>query len=181
MKKFIFLIPLLSLILASCLGTNTDDVADYAAWQKLNNSYVDSLEKLTVNGEKVYTKITTSWAPREYVLIKWHNDRKATEKNLVPITTSTVDIKYKLTNINGLAIDSSYNQKAYGDSIYRSSPSSNVMGMWIAMTTLHVGDSVTLVIPYASGYGYSGSGSVLPYSTLIFDMKLKGIHKYDAK
>ncbi len=52
---------------------------------------------------------------------------------------------------------------------------------WIATTNMLPGDSVTAIIPYTSGYGISGSNSVLPYSTLIFQIKLDKILSYDKR
>lgn len=177
MKKIIFLLPLMLLALSSCL--NDDETIDYSQWKKDNEDFIAKTEAAMENGVKEYTRVSADWAPNDYVLMKWHNDRSLTAKNLRPLSNSTVDIKYDLENIEGSRIDSSYAQTTYGDSIYRSMPNENIVGMWMALTSMHVGDSVTLVVPYTSGYGVVGSGSVSPYSTLIFHVKLKDIPKYE--
>ncbi len=174
MRKLLYFLPLLFIGLTSCLG-NDDDI-DYTEWRKQNDDYVTKMEALTENGEKVYTKITEDWAPQDFCLVKWHNDRKLTEKNLVAMSNSTVNIKYEMEDIEGNYIGDSYSTK---DSVYQSQPNQNIVGMWLAMINLHEGDSVTLIIPSNSGYGYSYRDPIKPFSTLIYHMKLKKVVKYD--
>lgn len=176
MKKFLFILPLLATMLTSCF----EDVAtiDYTAWRTQNDNYLTEASAKTENGKKVFTKIVPEWATKNYVLMQWHNDTTLTAKNIVPTSTSTVNIKYELRNINGDLIDSSYSQT---DSIYQSQPQNNILGMETAMVNMHVGDSVTLVVPAQAGYGINGSGSVLPFSTLVFHLKMVGVPKYDKK
>lgn len=175
MRKFLFIIPVLLLSLSSCLDDD-DETIDYSAWRKSNDEYVTKIENLTENGEKVYTKVTADWAPQDYCLIKWHNDRSLTEKNLVAMSNSTVNIKYEMEDIEGNYIGDSYSNT---DSVYQSKPNQNIVGMWLAMTHLHEGDSVTLVIPSPSAYGIQARDPILPFSTLIYHMKLKKVVKYD--
>ena len=99
MKKLIYLLPLMSILFTGCL--NEDDQPDYVEWKKQNEDYVAKMEALTENGEKVYTKVIPAWAPSDFVLIKWHNDRSLTQKNLKPLSNSTVNIKYEMEDING--------------------------------------------------------------------------------
>lgn len=177
MKKILYILPLLTLLLAGCIDDN--EVTDYSAWKKQNEEYVSKMENLTENGQKVYTKIVPDWAPQDYVLVKWHNDRSLTEKNLRPMSNSTVNIKYEMEDVDGNSLGNSYSMTTYGDSIYQSMPNQNIVGMWIAMTSMHVGDSVTMVIPATSGYGAVATGSILPYSALIYHVKMKGVPKYE--
>ncbi|MDE7190513.1 MAG: FKBP-type peptidyl-prolyl cis-trans isomerase, partial [Muribaculaceae bacterium] len=100
--------------------------------------------------------------------------------NLMPLDNSTVDVKYCLRNIEGTVIESSYSTTTYGDSIYRTQPNANVIGFWTGLTNMHVGDSVTMVIPYQAGYGSASQRALLPFSTLIFDVKLKSIYRYET-
>ena len=91
---------------------------------------------------------------------------------------STVDVIYECKYVNGTVLDTSYRNTTYGDSIYRCKPSDNIVGFWAMLTNMHVGDSVTCVIPMNAAYGVS-STSVMPYSTLVYNMKLKAIHSYE--
>ncbi len=84
-----------------------------------------------------------------------------------------------MEDINGKYLGDSYSMTQYGDSIYQSMPNENIIGMWVAMTSLHVGDSVTLVIPAGSAYGSASRSPIEPFSTLIYHMKMKGVPKYE--
>lgn len=180
MKKFIPAAFLLLLFLPSCLGNDDDDsLKQYKEWYDKNMQYLTDAEAKTENGVKYYERIVPVWSPGNYVLVKWHNDRSLTEKNLQPLSNSTVDLKYELQNINGDVLDSSYAATTYGDSIARFKPNGTVLGFWTTLTSMHEGDSVTAVVPYNAGYGASGSGSIPPYSTLIFNIKLKKVVAYE--
>ncbi len=140
---------------------------------KQNLEYISNAEAETgADGKKVYEKIVPAWDKASFTLMRWHNDRALTASNLTPLDNSTIKVKYLLTNIEGDTIDSSYRQT---DSLYQCRPCDMITGFWIATTNMHVGDSVTAVIPYQAGYGITGSNAVLPFSTLIFQIKLNSI------
>lgn len=157
----------LLLTLTGCLKGEMDE---YDTWRDLNDAYVKSIDL------SEYEKVAPSWAPLNPVYMKWHNDRALTASNLVPMSTSTVEMKYELEDINGKKIENSYSRK---DSVYTSRPQQNIIGMEIALTTMHVGDSVTVIIPYASGYGNEIKTNMLPYTNLIYHLKLKSIKAYE--
>lgn len=159
----------MSCILSSCLHGESDD---YEEWRQTNDAYIAALDTTE------YHLIVPKWAPQNSVYIKWHNDRSLTAQNLVAMSNSTVDIKYELENIEGTKLGNSYSA-VRGDSVYQSKPNNNIVGMWIAMTTMHVGDSATLVIPYPSGYGSQLSGSIKPYTNLIYHVKIKDVKAYE--
>ena len=160
--------------LYSCLGNNIED--EYKDWRESNDAW---FEKQKASGQ--YTLLTANWDPSAHVLIRWHNDTMLTKNNLKPLITSTVDTKYILRLYDGTRVDSSYTSSSatLEDSIYRSMVNQNVEGWMIAMTRIHVGDSCTVIIPYQQGYGSSKRSEVLvPFSNLIFDVKLVDINKY---
>lgn len=174
-KNFGFLaLPTLMLVMSSCLNGD-DDYGDYTEWRQKNIEFIDNAEKEILDGNKKYEKIVPLWDKSTFVLMRWHNNRTLTANNLSPLDNSTVNLKYMLTNIEGDTIDSSYALTTYGDSIFQCKPNEMVTGFWVAVTNMHVGDSVTAIVPYTAGYGATGSGSLLPYSTLIFQIKIKGI------
>lgn len=166
------LLALLPFALTSCLGDD-DNSVDYSEWIEQNESYLS--EKAA---DSDYEKIVPSWCPGVYILAKWHNDRSLTAGNLVPMDNSTVDVTYKAEYVNGVVLDTSFKNTAYGDSIYRCKPLDNIVGFWTMLTNMHVGDSVTCVIPMNAAYGAT-STSVVPYSTLVYHMKLKRIHAFE--
>lgn len=177
MKKIISILPLLALVMTGCL--KDDPANEYADWRAQNDSYIQSMENEVASGKSEYIRLSPEWAPQNCVYIKWHNDRSLTAKNLSPLSNSTVDITYAMENINGTSLGDSFSSTIWGDSIYRSQPNKNIAGMWIAMLNMHVGDSVTMVIPYLSGYGAREMGKITPYSNLIYHVKMKAIPKYE--
>lgn len=178
--KFIKLIlPIASvIILSSCLGTEENQ---YDAWCSENIQWMAQEESRTnPDGTPYYERIQAPWDFQGYVLMKWHNDRKATEKNLSPMSNSTIDMKYHGRLITGEAFDSSYLRTQPRDSIFRTKLNNTINGWIIGVSQMHIGDSCTIVIPYLQGYGASGSGSgIKPYSNLIFDVKLVDIPGYE--
>lgn len=179
LKRFGFLLlPLVLGVLSSCLSG--DDSGDYKEWLESNLKYIEQCEAKTDGITKVYEKIVPPWDPASYTLVKWIK-RGNTGNLLKPISNSTLDVKYLLTNISGDTIDSSYGQTVNGDSIFRCKPNEMITGFWIAVTNMNVGDSVEAVIPFQCGYGMEGSSSIPPFSTLIFQIKLERIVAYDSE
>ena len=163
--------------LSSCLGDDDKNSFDYDAWSNLNETYVTRMtDTVGADGKKVFEKITPVWAPGVFILAQWHNDRSLTAGRLVPMDNSTCDVVYQVSYINGTVFDSSYAEK---DSIRSFKPAETIAGFWTMLTNMHVGDSVTCVIPMNAGYGAS-STSVIPYSALIYNMKLKAIKAYEV-
>lgn len=156
-------------VMTSCMDSETDDYED---WRLLNDKYIAQLDT------NIYKPITPVWAPQNTIYMQWHNDRSLTADNLMPMANSTVQCKYEVEDINGTAMDNSYSASS-GDSVYQCVPNSGVIiGFEIALLSMHVGDSCTVIIPYPSGYGSSIKSNGKPYSNLIYRLKLKGIKDY---
>lgn len=179
-RKYI-LHALMALLIAPCLSSclgDDDNSYDFTAWKNENESYFARMEDtIGSDGKKVFEKITPVWAPDVSILAQWHNDRSLTASNLVPMDNSTVDVVYDCYYVNGVRLDASW--VLHADSIYSCKPTDNIVGFWTMLTNMHVGDSVTCVIPMNAAYGASSS-SVRPYSTLIYNMKLKAIKAYEV-
>ena len=177
MKKFLYTVIMAVVaitMLDSCLGKTVED--QYKSWREKNEEWY---RQQSASGQ--YTVVKAPWDPSAQVLMRWHNDTMLTRNNLKPLITSTVDVKYHLRLYNGTPVDSSYNMTSPADSIYRSVVNGNVEGWMIALTHMHVGDSCTVIVPYHQGYGsYKQNDILLPYSMLLFDMKLVDIYKYKA-
>ena len=177
MKKFfytVFMAVVAITMLDSCLGKNVED--EYKDWRQKNDEW---FEKQVESGQ--YKVVIAPWDPSAQVLMRWHNDTMQTRGNLKPLITSTTDVRYKLALYDGTPVDSSTNLSTPGDGIYRSMVNENVEGWMIALTHMHVGDSCTVIIPYQQGYGSTKrSSTLLPYSTLKFDVRLVDIYKYKA-
>lgn len=176
MNRNLGLIPVVGLCMAmaglsSCFHDNDGDKKDYSEWREENTKFIESAAIETVNGKLKYEKIIPIWDKSVYALMHWYNERP-TKPGLSPISNSTVDVRYVLTDIKGDTLDS--------NSSFRCRPIDMVTGFQIALTNMETGDSVTAIMPYTAGYGEYSYGSVLPYSTLIFTIKLDSIVAYQS-
>ena len=181
MKKLLPIIALAGLALAAVTAAcNSDEQTTwdkYADWRELNNAWLADMQtKTNADGTPYYKVIIPDWNPATFVLIHYFNDRAKTEGNLSPLVTSTVDAKYIGRLYNDEPFDSSFTMTTYGDSIYRFRPSDMISGWQIALTDMRVGDSCRVVIPADQGYGVQSTGIILPYSVLVFDIKLTDIY-----
>lgn len=177
-KSFLVLVAALAMLtFTGCLDGEETTAEKYREWRTLNEQYVAEAEAQQDDaGNPFYTKIVPSWAPEAFALVHWHNDRALTEANLTPMDNSTVQFTYELFNINGERISDSFSS---ADSLYTSKPLQNIVGVWSPLTHMHVGDSVTIVIPSQAGYGEVNYGDIKPYSTLIYNIKLKAVTAYE--
>lgn len=184
MKKLPFVAFLLIaiMILPACgLDPDTDRWEYYEDWRNANNAWLETQIALTDDdGSPYYERIVPDYDMNAYVLMRFLNDRSKTEGNLSPLYTSTVDVKYIGRTYDDAAFDSSYLlTESYGDSIYRTKLADVISGWSIALMNMRVGDSCEVVIPYEQAYQNIGSGSILPYSNLKFNIKLVDIPGYE--
>lgn len=188
MKKLLLsllLIPAFCMFFA-CDSKEKDVWDSYADWREENEAWIAEMARMeTPEGKAYYQRIVPTWNPGVYILMHWFNDRALTEDNLVPLETSTVLVKYsgKLYNTSE-PFDSSYSNRStiYGDSVFLTSVESVVTGWQIALQTMHVGDSVEIIVPYNVGYGANTSiDAIPPYSALKFNIKLVDIPYYEVK
>lgn len=172
MKKNLIALVGASLILGGATSCLKGEMDSYDDWRVENDRYISEIDL------NEYQAVAPDWAPENKIFIKWHNDRSLTAGNLVPMSTSTIKTKYELENINGTKLGNSYSAST-GDSVYKTTPNANIIGFWAAVTMMHVGDSVTVIIPYHSAYGNEIRGSITPYSNLIYRIKLKEICDFE--
>ncbi len=174
MKKLpIYFVLTLLIGLISC-GDKDNYWTQYEDWRIANEAwFIEQLDAKDEQGNAVYTQVIPSWDKGVYVLMKWYNDTTLNQDAQSPYETSTVDVIYKGTLYDGVAFDSSYNRT---DSIFRTQPTDVIKGWTIALERMRVGDSCQVIIPQSLAYGATSPNSIiLPYSTLVFDMKLKDI------
>ena len=169
--------------LFSGCSDDDDNWDEYREWIIGNNTWIQdkAAEVDLETGEPVYTKVIPSYNPAAYVLMRWFNDRSENAGNLKPLFTSTVDVKYIGHLYDDTPFDSSYLSTTYGDSIFRTQLGSVIEGWQIALQMMRVGDSCEVIVPFAQGYGTAGSGIILPYSNLRFNIRLKDIYKYEIR
>lgn len=158
----------------SCNDESTWDT--YKDWREANEAFYNEQKTLKdASGASFYTKLSPVWYSTSGVLIHFFNDRSLTVGNLTPLVNSTVSVKYKGWLYDGTPFDSSFNQP---DSIFELKPSESIVGWQVALTSMRVGDSVRVVIPWADGYGTQEMTAIPPFSNLIFDIKLMDIPAY---
>ena len=178
MKKLpIFLLICLLIGIVACKKTE-DYWTQYEQWREINESwFIEQLGAKDEKGNPIYTKVVPSWDHSIYVLMKYYNDTSLNRDAQSPYQTSTVDVIYKGMLYDGTPFDSSYLRT---DSIYRTQVKQNIKGWIIALEQMKVGDSCRVIIPQTLGYGAQYMSSlILPYTTLVFDMKLVDIPGLD--
>lgn len=163
-RIFPIVIILALIALPSCLGDS--ELSDYSEWRQLNQDYINNIATLTEDGHLAYTPITPDWDKSFTVYMKWHNENR-NPSEVTPLANSSCIVKYTLTNIDGDTLDSSAS--------FACQPINMVTGFMTALTNMRVNDTVTAVIPYTAGYGVYGYSDILPYSTLIFGIRLDSI------
>lgn len=178
MKKLLLIFPLIAAFLSACSDDDLD-LSSYTEWMETNTSWLEAQSnKLDTDGTPYYKKVVPEWNSNAYVLIHYFNDRSKTEGNLSPLYNSTVAVKYCGRLYDDTPFDSSYKMT---DSLYVAQLNLNIVGWWIGVGDMRVGDSARVVIPAAQGYGSQSSGIIPPFSALQFDIKLVDIPYYQEK
>lgn len=153
-----------------------DNWKKYEQWRLDNQAYIDDMAaKKGADGKPLFTSITPSYNPAGTFLMRFIGDPAENADNLQPLYTSTATVNYTVHLYDGTRIDSAANYTSQ-----LSSPSL-ISGWSETITRMHVGDSVESILPYNLAYGASGNTSVLPYSTLRFNIKLVDIPQYEVR
>ena len=179
MKKiayFILALILLPLTTSCFEDTNWEK---YKEWRDVQDEWLNQeLKKTNADGTPFYQPVVARFDKNMIVYMHYYGDRDANRDNLIPLYTSLVSVKYHGRYYNDEPFDSSYSST---DSIANFTVNGVITGWSVALLNMHVGDSVKVIIPYNAAYGESGYKTIPPYTTLIFQMKLKDIVKYEAK
>lgn len=179
-KSLIYLLLACAVIpmLTSCLGDDPKNEGD--PWKEKNDDWIigKALEK-DADGNPVYEKVTCSWDPNAYVLMKWHNDRAQTASKLTPMSTSTVDVRYEVKTIDGVEVDNSKNRVNPAPGVYRSTLNKNIEGWIIGLSNMHIGDTCTILIPYTQAYGSMPYNGLKAFSSLEFNVRLVDIPAWE--
>ena len=92
-------------------------------------------------------------------------------KGAIPTESSSVKVHYKGTLIDGTQFDSSYDRKE--PTSFRANQV--IKGWTEALTMMPVGSKWILYIPQELAYGSRDTGTIKPFSTLIFEVELISI------
>ena len=190
MRKFLnltWLVLLFGIVLASCNKDDDNILAVDEDWKKANG------EAFTLRGlnlEKSGFKKLDSQSGDGYILYRVIEEGTDTTKIYY---TSTVKAYYKGCLIKdedgnliedldsvltkGVVFDQKMDEEGYDPAEFK--VSGVVDGWATALQHMHVGDRWEVWIPYQLGYGIAGSSNgpvtILPYSTLVFDMEVAEI------
>lgn len=178
MKKLLYALGALAAAAALWSCDDDDSYVDYwteyASYREANEEWLAEQEKLTNDdGTPYYERLVPAWDQGSYILIHWFNDRSETAGNLQPYLTSTVTTKYIGYLYNGTEFDSSVDNNDEGT--FTTAVNGVIDGRQIALQNMHVGDTVQILVPYASAYGAQESGDIKPYSALRFNMRLTDV------
>ena len=176
MRKSCFPVVLASCFLSlaalpSCFNDHDISSNNYEEWRNQNTLFLEEAATETDGGVLKYEKIIPDWDNSVFTLLRWI-EKGQTGSTVTPITTSTVKVKYTLRNIEGDTLDQS--------AAFKCRPLNLVTGFQIALYNMEVGDSVEALVPYTAGYGEYGYSSILPYSTLVFSIRLDSIVAYQS-
>lgn len=158
----------------SCMNDTKSTWDQYETWRNSNQKWVQAkADSVGADGKKVFTPFSPDYNPQAKVYYR-HLDSIHTQ-NLQPYYTSTVSVNYEVHLMDGTRIDRGTGYQA------TLSSQSLIPGWGIAIGQMHVGDSIEAILPYNVAYGAGGSGLVLPYSALRFNIRLVDIPYYEVR
>ncbi len=171
-------------VFVACDDDNNGTDDQYVEWYNQNAEWLAEKEDMrNADGTAYYTKVVAPWNPGAYVLMHYYENPDDNKDNLVPLYTSTVDVRYKVYLCDDTPLDSSTNITSPVAGAYRTPLNSeSLIAAWpIAITHMHVGDTCEVIVPYSQAYGISGYGNIDPYSNLRFNLRLVDIPYYEVK
>lgn len=203
MNKKIYLLPILLLALVFTSCEETKEVSRYDNWQARNEAFIDSLYNVytTEADHGGLDSIHLMSAPGVCMFYKElkpiTNDPKLNpnptnldeviegyvREPIIPYQTDSVYLYYKGTLILGDRFDANFkgaNPTAFDSPklfyVFSTDALKSVITGWSEiLQRMEVGERWEVYIPWKYGYGSSGLGSILGYTTLIFDMQLYSI------
>lgn len=185
MSKKIYLFSLVLLALAFTACSETEEVNRYDNWRARGEAFIDSIANVCNSAEN---RALSDTDPKKLHAIKdeqtgqWIYVKKISktgDSQAKPFSTSTVETYYRMSYFNGDVVQQNF-VGAEPDEFDTPIPFSlnGLISGWIyTLPYMTEGEYWTLYLPYQSGYG-SGTGpdgSLLPYSALIYQLKLSRI------
>ena len=171
-SKSVLLYILVSVLMISCLKDS--DSEDYSSWKEANEAYFNTM-KDSINpetGKPLFTQVHSLAYPQYYVLYRVLSEGPATD-TIKPLYTSTVNVDYSLYLYN--------DEDAQQESNITGVVGTGFIAGWTwALMQMTVGDEAEVIIPWQLAYGATGQNSILPYTTLIYKMKLVKIPYYET-
>ncbi len=172
--KALFLVVILSFSF-SCIDDNDDYTKMIEKWKIDNDKYFTNMKDSS--SFKLYNIPVEHGGGSYYYKIINRGDTAAVS----PLLTDLVTVNYKGFLIDGTVFDATYNgtnplnnptAKPLEFTVNRL-----ITGWSVNLSQMKPGEVRTIVLPYNLAYGIYGAGSILPYSTLRFDINLISIKK----
>jgi FKBP-type peptidyl-prolyl cis-trans isomerase FklB len=176
MNRKIYFLPLvlLSLLVFSSCG-QTSEVSQYDNWQPRNQAVLDSLQKVVDSNSNPNLSVITPMSNKKLKIYAEKVTGYAATGGR-PLDTDTVKVYYRGKLINGEVFDQNFDgvNPDYDFNIpFKTAVNGSVITGWTEVLRLmNKGERWVVYIPYQLAYGTAGSGSILGYSTLIFDINL---------
>lgn len=154
---------------SSCISDNISEY--YADWKVKNDSYLTNMKDSS--GYVLYNIPASRGGSSFYYKITSPGDESGTS----PLGTDYVTVNYRGKLITNYIFDETYtgNNPASDTTAtpFTFYASGLIRGWTENLIQMKAGEVRRIVIPYELGYGAMGYGSILPYSTLVFDIQLK--------
>ena len=189
MKKYwhiTWMLVVMLFTLAACSDDDENEIVIDEAWKEINLAAFDARLQDAKTDTSLFT--INSESGNGQIICKILKKGEGTETIYY---TSKVNCYYKgcfVTNEDGEVVadrDSVLTQGEVFDSRLRENGDDKVLfevddsglrdGFATALQHMHEGDIWEVWMPYQLGYGVSGSGSIKPYTTLVFQVEVKEI------
>ena len=189
MKKYwhiTWMLVVMLFTLAACSDDDENEIVIDEAWKEINLAAFDARLQDAKTDTSLFT--INSESGNGQIICKILKKGEGTETIYY---TSKVNCYYKgcfVTNEDGEVVadrDSVLTQGEVFDSRLRENGDDKVLfevddsglrdGFATALQHMHEGDIWEVWVPYQLGYGISGSGSIKPYTTLVFQVEVKEI------
>ena len=176
MNKKIALLPVLFLMILSFTSCNESTaISQYDNWQPRNQAFLDSLQNVIDSKTDLNLFVVTPMSNAKLKIYAKKVDGYVGEGNR-PLDTDTVQVYYRGKLINGEVFDQNFtgvNPDPIFEVPFKTVVNGGVITGWTEVLRLmKKGERWVVYIPYQLAYGTAGSGTILGYTTLIFDMNL---------
>jgi FKBP-type peptidyl-prolyl cis-trans isomerase FklB len=179
-KKICFLPALLLMLLSFASCSQTSEVTQYDNWQPRNQAVLDSLQKVVDSKSNPNLFVITPMSNQKLKIYAEKVDGYVATGER-PLDTDTVQVYYRGKLINGELFDQDFSGTNPDPNfdipakypVYSEVAAYHIITGWTEVLRLmKKGERWVVYIPYQLAYGTAGSGAILGYSTLIFDMNL---------
>lgn len=193
MKKSNLIFAVFALVLVSVFASCSEEdntVEEFPDWRNRNEEYFSNIWNTAQLNSDGSWKMFLSYALEDTIPTTYDDYiavqvlREGTGSGC-PMFTDSVKINYRGRLISstsypdGYVFDQTYSGEYNPETAYPATMyvGGTIDGFATALQHMHIGDYWRVYIPYALGYGSSGSSTIPAYSTLIFDIELVAYYR----